>query len=107
MVAVAQACLKADLQNKNRPIRSVLVFMMWCSIEFVVVWKTKTFKAFFSCFGNFQRHRSTIHAYSNPFNSELFLKGTKENEWCMLFDVAGKVVLRQKTFDSQTTINTW
>ena len=42
----------------------------------------------------------------NPFTSSLTLKGTSKKGELILFDITGKEILRIKTFDTETKINT-
>jgi len=42
----------------------------------------------------------------NPFTNVLFIKGTKENGVVVLFDAMGKEMIRQKTFNADSEINT-
>ena len=44
--------------------------------------------------------------YPNPFTSELIITGTKENTNLIIFDPAGKEIIRQKTVDTESKINT-
>lgn len=61
------------------------------------------------CFTNgineiFSNHSNQI--YPNPFSNELTIKETKPQGQIILFDITGKQILKQKTFDVETKINT-
>ena len=49
---------------------------------------------------------NNLKVYPNPFSSQLQVKGTGANGELVLFDILGKDILRQKTYSSETTINT-
>ncbi len=56
---------------------------------------------------------NTITVSPNPFSNELLIKGmphvtgqTPEKAEIVIFDVIGKEILRQKTFDAETKVNT-
>jgi hypothetical protein len=49
---------------------------------------------------------NSIGIFPNPFTNELTVTGTKANEEIIIFDVTGKEILRVKTFDHETKINT-
>ena len=49
---------------------------------------------------------SNVMVSANPFSEELLIKGTTAKGEIMLFDVTGKEIICQKTFEGETTINT-
>ncbi|HYV93476.1 MAG TPA: T9SS type A sorting domain-containing protein [Chitinophagales bacterium] len=49
---------------------------------------------------------NTIHISPNPFSNELLIKGTKDKGEIIISDVMGKEILREKTFDAETKVNT-
>ncbi len=49
---------------------------------------------------------TTTTVYPNPFSGELKIKGTTEKGEIILFDVTGKEIIRERTTDEETKINT-
>ncbi len=49
---------------------------------------------------------TTFFISPNPFTNELSINGTKENGVAIIFDITGKKILHQKTFNGETKINT-
>src|SRR5207249_1525376 len=50
--------------------------------------------------------KSSILVYPNPIINDLIVTGTKEKGEIVIFDVIGKEIVRQKSTDTQTIINT-
>jgi len=49
---------------------------------------------------------NSLVVYPNPFQTELIIKGTKQNGVIIIYDDNGKEIIRTITFDGETRINT-
>jgi hypothetical protein len=49
---------------------------------------------------------NSLVVYPNPFTNEIIIKGTKQNGVIILFDGNGKEIMRERTSDGETKLNT-
>lgn len=52
------------------------------------------------------RPGNSLVVYPNPFNSEVIIKGTKQDDIIIIYDNNGKVILQTNTLEGETRINT-
>lgn len=75
-------------------------------IGFYDFWIIKLFPDTITGIIKHQNQTSNIQISPNPFTTSLTIKGTTQKGELIIFDVTGKEILRAKTFDAETKINT-